>query len=160
MKVNPPLRSEDDVAAVILGLADRTIDAIATDHAPHAVEEKDQEFGYAPPGMLGLETAMAIGITELVEAGHLDLPKLIELLSTRPARILGLDTQGTLEVGSAANAVVFDPETRWTVDASSLQSKSRNTPFHGREVTGRVMHTFFEGRPTVLDSKVLSEATT
>jgi dihydroorotase len=160
MKVNPPLRSDDDVAAVIRGLADGTIDAIATDHAPHAVEEKDQEFGYAPPGMLGLETAMALGITELVEAGHLDLPVLIELMSTRPARILGLDAQGSLEVGSAANVVVFDPVARWTVDASSLQSKSRNTPFHGREVTGRVMHTFFEGRPTVLDSKVLSEATT
>jgi dihydroorotase len=159
MKVNPPLRSEEDVAAVIGGLADGTIDAIATDHAPHAVEEKDQEFGYAPPGMLGLETALALGITQLVEAGHLGLPKLIEVLSTRPARILGLDTQGSLEVGAAANVVVFDPSARWSVDAGSLQSKSRNTPFHGREVSGRVIHTFFEGRPTVLDSKVLSEAT-
>jgi len=159
MKVNPPLRSVEDVDAVIRGLADGTIDAIATDHAPHAVEEKDQEFGYAPPGMLGLETALALGITQLVDAGHLDLAKLIEVLSVKPARILGLDAQGTLEIGSAANVVVFDPSVRWSVDASSLQSKSRNTPFHGREVLGRVMHTFYEGRPTVLDGKVLSGAT-
>jgi len=158
MKVNPPLRSQEDVDAIIRGLADGTIDAIATDHAPHAVEEKDQEFGYAPPGMLGLETALALGISQLVEPGHLDLTTLIELLSTRPARILGLYTQGTLETGSAANLVVFDPAARWSVDATSLQSKSRNTPFHGREVSGRVMNTFFEGRPTVLDGKVLSGA--
>ena len=109
--------------------------------------------------MLGLETALALGISQLVDAGHLDMTRLIEVLSTGPARILGLNTQGSLEAGSAANVVVFDPSARWSVDASSLQSKSRNTPFHGREVSGRVMHTFFEGRPTVLDGKVLSEAT-
>jgi dihydroorotase len=153
------VRSAEDREALRKGLADGTIDAIATDHAPHAVEEKDQEFGYAPPGMLGLETALALGISQLVDAGHLNMTRLIEVLSTGPARILGLDPQGSLEVGSAANVVVFDPSARWSVDANSLQSKSRNTPFHGREVSGRVMHTFYEGRPTVLGSKVLSEGT-
>jgi len=157
MKVNPPLRGQSDVEAIISGLDDGTIDAIATDHAPHAVEEKDQEFTYAPPGMLGLETALGLAITMLVEPGHLDLGRVIEVLSTRPARILGLSDQGSLEVGSAANVVVFDPSARWTVDANGLQSKSRNTPFAGKELTGKVLHTFFRGRPTVRDSQVLNE---
>jgi len=155
--VNPPLRSHSDVEAIVAGLADGTIDAIATDHAPHAVEEKDQEFTYAPPGMLGLETALGLAITMLVEPGHLDLRRVIEDLATRPARILGLSDQGSLEVGSAANVVVFDPSARWTVDANGLQSKSRNTPFAGKELTGKVLHTFFRGRPTVRDSQVLNE---
>jgi dihydroorotase len=159
LKVNPPLRGEADVEAVIAGLADGTIDAIATDHAPHAVEEKDQEFGYAPPGMLGLETALGLAITRLVEPGLIDMPRLVELLSCAPARLLGLEDQGSLAVGSAANLVVLDPAARWTVDSASLQSKSRNTPFEGRALTGRVIHTFFEGHPTVQDGKVLSEAT-
>jgi len=157
MKVNPPLRGQSDVEAIISGLDDGTIDAIATDHAPHAVEEKDQEFTYAPPGMLGLETALGLAITMLVEPGHLDLSRVIEVLSTRPARILGLSDQGSLEVGSAANVVVFDPSARWTVDANALQSKSRNTPFAGKALTGKVLHTFFRGRPTVRDSQVLNE---
>ncbi|MGH2827829.1 MAG: dihydroorotase [Actinomycetota bacterium] len=153
MKVNPPLRCDSDVAAVIEGLADGTIDAIATDHAPHSVEEKDQEFSYAPPGMLGLETALGLTITHLVEPGHISLSRAVELLATRPASILGLRDQGSLEVGSPANLVVFDPGARWTVDASALQSKSRNTPFAGRELTGRVLHTFFKGAPTVRESR-------
>jgi len=157
MKVNPPLRSQSDVEAIISGLADGTIDAIATDHAPHAVEEKDQEFTYAPPGMLGLETALGLAITMLLEPGHLDLGRVIEVLSTRPARILGLSDQGSLEVDSAANVVVFDASARWTIDANGLQSKSRNTPFAGKELTGKVLHTFFRGRPTVRDSQVLNE---
>jgi len=160
MKVNPPLRASEDVAAIGRGLADGTIDSIATDHAPHAVEEKDQEFSYAPPGMLGLETALGLGLTQLVEPGHLDLSRLVEVLSTNPARILALEGQGSLAIGSAANLVVFDPSARWTVDASSLQSRSRNTPFDGRELAGRVMHTFYRGAPTVQDGKVLSEAIT
>jgi dihydroorotase len=159
LKVNPPLREQADVDAIIAGLADGTIDAIATDHAPHSVEEKDQEFGYAPPGMLGLETALGLAITRLVEPGLVDMNRLVELLSCAPARLLGLEDQGSLAVRSAANLVVFDPAARWTVDSGSLQSKSRNTPFEGRALTGRVIHTFFEGRPTVQDGKVLSEAT-
>ena len=157
-KVNPPLRSEEDRAAVVAGLADGTIDAIATDHAPHSLEEKDQEFTYAPPGMVGLETALALTLSELVAPGRVGLGDALVLLSTRPARILGLDGQGgPIERGRPANLVVFDPAARWTVDPSAFASRSRNTPFGGRRVTGRVLHTFFGGRPTVRDGAVLVE---
>ena len=154
-KVNPPLRTEEDRKAVIEGLSDGTIDAIATDHAPHAREEKDQEFSYAPPGMLGLETALALTITELVAPGHLSMSAAIERLATAPARILGLTDQGSLLPGSPANVVVFDPEESWTVDASRFHSRSRNTPFEGRTVTGRVLHTFFSGTQTVSLGRVV-----
>jgi dihydroorotase len=153
-KVNPPLRSEDHRSAIVDGLKDGTIDAIATDHAPHAREEKDQEFSYAPPGMLGLETALALTIGELVVPGHIDLTRAIELLSCNPARILGLEQQGSLQAGRPANVVVFDPAARWTVDPESFQSLARNTPFTGREVTGRVLHTFFKGELVYTDGAV------
>ena len=158
-KVNPPLREADDRAAVIAGLKDGTIDAIATDHAPHAREEKDQELSYAPPGLIGLETALALTISELVEPGHLTLGRALERLSTAPARILGLEGQGRLSPGSAANVVVFDPGATWTVDPTRFNSRSRNTPFDGRPVMGRVVHTFFNGRHTVADGTVRSEVT-
>ncbi|MGH2694337.1 MAG: dihydroorotase [Actinomycetota bacterium] len=149
-KVNPPLRGEVDRAAVIAGLADGTIDAIATDHAPHAPEEKDQEFTLAPPGLVGLETALGLTITELVAPGHLTLAQAIERLAFAPARILGLKDQGgPIAAGQAANLVVFDPAAAWVVDPSAFHSRSRNTPFGGRRLTGRVLHTFFEGRPTL-----------
>lgn len=155
-KVNPPLREEDDRRAIVAGIADGTIDAIATDHAPHAVEEKDQEFVFAPPGMIGLETALALTITQLVEPGHLDLAQAVERLSLAPARILGLEGQGRrIEPGAPANLVVFDPTLEWTVDPSSFNSRSRNTPFTGRRVRGKVAHTFFKGRQTVRDGRVL-----
>ncbi len=158
-KVNPPLRTEEDRAAIIEGLADGTIDAIATDHAPHAVEEKDQEFLYAPPGLVGLETALALGITELVRPGHLSLEQLFHRMSTAPAAILGLgDHGGSLAVGSAANLVVFDPERPWKIDPAEFNSRSRNTPFAGREVFGKVVHTFFRGRHTVADGRVVTGA--
>ena len=157
LKVNPPLREEDDRLAIVEGLADGTIDAIATDHAPHAREEKDQEFSYAPPGMLGLETALGLTITELVEPGHLSLVRAIELLSTGPARILRMEGQGAIAVDAPANLVVFDPAARWTVDPNRFRSLSRNTPFGGRELTGQVVHTFFRGRQTVRDGEVLQE---
>jgi dihydroorotase len=155
LKVNPPLRGEDDRVAIVEGLADGTIDAIATDHAPHAREEKDQEFSYAPPGMLGLETALGLTISELVEPGHLSLVRAIELLSTGPAAILRMEGQGAIAVGAPANLVVFDPAARWTVDPDRFRSLSRNTPFGGRELTGRVVHTFFRGRRTVRDGDVV-----
>ena len=158
-KVNPPLRSDADRQAVIEGLADGTIDAIATDHAPHAQEEKDQEFSYAPPGLLGLETALALTLTELVEPGHLTLGQAMERLSTTPARILGLSNHGALRQGQPANVVVFDPEMTWTVDPMTFQSKSRNTPFAGRRLRGKVLHTFFNGKQTVRDGKLLTEVT-
>ncbi|HYP22600.1 MAG TPA: dihydroorotase [Actinomycetota bacterium] len=155
MKVNPPLREDDDRRAIVEGLADGTIDAIATDHAPHAREEKDQEFAYAPPGMLGLETALGLTITQLVEPGHLSLSRAIELLSTTPARILQMDGQGAIAEGRPANLVLFDPKARWTVEPERFQSFSRNTPFGGRELTGKVVHTFFRGRQTVRDGALL-----
>jgi dihydroorotase len=157
-KVNPPLRTEIDRAAVIEGLVDGTIDAIATDHAPHAQEEKDQELSYSPPGLVGLETALGLTISQLVRPGHLTLEQAIDRLSTAPARILGLDDQGALEVGRHANVVVFDPEVMWRVDPMTFNSKSRNTPFAGRELQGRVVHTFFDGRHTVAGGEVLTGA--
>ena len=158
-KVNPPLRTEDDRAAVIRGLTDGTIDVIATDHAPHADHEKDQEFSYAPPGLIGLETALALTITNLVDPGHLSLVDALVRLSTAPARILGLaDQGGPITAGSAANLVVFDPAAQWVVDPQQSYSKSHNTPFSGTTLTGRVLHTFFRGRPTVRDSVLMADA--
>ena len=157
-RVNPPLRTEDDRRSVIEGLADGTIDAIATDHAPHAVEEKDVEFQFAPPGLIGLETALPLTLTELVEPGHLSLLDAVDRLSTTPARILGLDRHGgPLEPGSPANVVVFDPAATWTLDPFALESKSRNTPFAGRSMKGKVVHNFFNGRATVSDGSVTRE---
>jgi dihydroorotase len=147
-KVNPPLRGDADRKAIIEGFADGTIDAIATDHAPHAREEKDQEFQFAPPGLIGLETALGLAITELVDPGHMTLAQLIAALSTNPAQILRLEDHGQIEVGAPANLVVFDPEATWVVDPEAFLSRSRNTPFGGRTLTGRVLRTFFEGRPT------------
>ena len=158
-KVNPPLREVSDVAAIIEGLGDGTVDAIATDHAPHAQEEKDQELSFAPPGMVGLETALGLTIGELVAPGHLDLVQAVERLSTAPARILGLEDQGRLTPGKTANVVIFDPAAQWTVDPAAFHSRSRNTPFAGRSLTGRVTHTFFRGRMTFDGGRVLTEVT-
>lgn len=157
-KVNPPLRTETDRAAVIEGLVDGTIDAIATDHAPHAQEEKDQELSYSPPGLVGLETALGLTISQLVRPGHLTMEQAIDRLSTAPAHILGLDDHGALGVGGQANVVVFDPDIAWRVDPMTFNSKSRNTPFAGRELQGRVVHTFFGGRHIVSDGDVLTGA--
>ncbi len=156
-KVNPPLRTEADKRAIVSGLADGTIDAIATDHAPHAPEEKEREFAFAPPGMVGLETCLALALTELVAPGHLALPHALARLSTAPARILGLDAHGRLAEGGPANIVVFDPSATWRVDPARFYSRSRNTPFEGREVQGKVIHVFFGGRQTVRDGRALDE---
>ena len=157
-KVNPPLRTEIDRLAVRDGLADGTIDAIATDHAPHALEEKDQEFQYAPPGLVGLETALGLTLTELVHPGFLSLLDAIDRLSTAPARLLGLSDHGRLVVGASANLVVFDPDAEWTVDPAEFLSKSRNTPFAGRSLRGRTVHTFYMGRPTVRAGRIAGDA--
>jgi dihydroorotase len=158
-KVNPPLRTDTDRHAVIEGLRDGAIDAIATDHAPHADHEKDQELSFAPPGMIGLETALALTLTELVEPGHLTLTQAIERLSVAPAKILGLaDQGGPITAGRPANLVVFDPGAEWTVDAASFRSLSKNTPFEGRTVKGKVVHTFYGGRHTVRDGEVVEGA--
>ncbi len=153
-KVNPPLREKADVEAVRLGLADGTIDAIATDHAPHAREDKEVEWQAAPPGMLGLETALGLALAELVGLGYLELPAAIERLTAGPARCRRLPGHGgPVTPGASANLTVLDPAARWTVDRARLASRARNTPFHGRELTGRVVHTLLRGVFTVRDGK-------
>jgi dihydroorotase len=150
-KVNPPLRTEDDVAAVRAGLAGWVIDCIATDHAPHPPEAKEQPFDQAPPGMLGLETALALALT------HLDLPiaDLLALLSWRPAALLGVRDRhgGPIEAGRPANLCVVDPAATWAVDPAALASRSRNTPYGGMTLTGRVRHTLLAGEPVVVDAE-------
>ncbi len=143
-KMNPPLRSEADRLAVRKGLIDGVLECVATDHAPHHYEEKEREFDDAPFGIVGLETALAVCIGELVQPGDLPLFDLIERMSTAPARLMGIDG-GTLRPGSRADLVLFDPEEEWTVDPANFRSKSRNTPFGGWEVTGRVKRTIVGG---------------
>jgi dihydroorotase len=135
-KMSPPLRGREDVEAIIAGLADGTIDAIASDHAPHATEKKMQEFDQAPFGVVGLETSLGLVVTKLVEPGHLDWPTAIRKMSLNPARILGI-AKGTLQLGADADVTIIDPKVRWTVDPSTFRSKSANTPFAGWELTGR-----------------------
>ena len=150
-KVNPPLRTEADVMAVRAGLRDGSIDAIATDHAPHAQEAKEQPFDEAPPGMLGLETALALAITEL----DLPIEQVLALLSWQPARIAGIEADhgGPIVEGAPANLTVIDPAATWVVDAHALASRSRNTPYAGRKLTGRVRHTILRGEVVVLDGE-------
>jgi dihydroorotase len=208
-KVNPPLREKADLEAVRLGLADGTLDAIATDHAPHAREDKEVEWATAPPGMLGLETALAVTLTELVgdlelgpapatpgsphpprpvpgppiregspagehgsgavhtpptpergapavhsPSGHLDLATAVERLTSGPARCRRVPGHGgPVAPGAPANLAVFDPAASWTVDRARLASRARNTPFHGRELRGRVVHTLLRGAFTVRDGR-------
>jgi dihydroorotase len=150
-KVNPPLRTAADVAGVRAGLVDGTVDAIATDHAPHSQELEEQPFDQAPPGMLGLETALALALTEL----ELDLADILALLSWRPAAIAGLDGEhgGPIAAGRPANLCVIDPAAAWVVEPEALASRSRNTPFAGRKLTGRVRHTLLRGEPVVVDGE-------
>jgi dihydroorotase len=152
-KVNPPLRSVEDRDALRAGLADGTIDAIATDHAPHAVEEKEAEFDRAPHGTIGLETALGAVLAELVEPGVVTLSRALEALAAAPARILGArEHGGPIESGSPANLVVFDPEQRWVVEPP-FASRSRNSAFLGRELAGRVRYTVYRGALTVSEGK-------
>jgi dihydroorotase len=148
-KVNPPLRTEADVAAVRAGLGDGSIDCIATDHAPHTQEAKEAAFDQAPPGMLGLETALALALTEL----DLPIAEVLALLSWRPAVILGVTDRhgGPIEPGRPANLAVIDPEATWTVDPAAMASRSRNTPYTGRQLCGKVRHTLLHGEPVVID---------
>ncbi len=144
-KMNPPLRAEADRLAVRQGLVDGVLECVATDHAPHHYEEKEREFDDAPFGIVGLETALAVCIGELVAPGDLTLFDLIDRMSTAPARLMGIEG-GTLRPGSRADLVLFDPGETWTVDPARFRSKSRNTPFAGREVAGRVKRTLVGGR--------------
>ncbi|WP_250442726.1 dihydroorotase [Actinotalea sp. C106] len=159
-KVNPPLRTDADVEAVRAGLADGTIDIVATDHAPHTREDKDCEWAAAAFGMTGLETALAIVTSVMVAEGRMDWADVARVLSSAPARIGRID-QGEqahgrpLEVGEPANLTLVDPEARWTVDPAGLASASANTPYGGRELVGQVRATFLRGRPTVLDGRAV-----
>jgi dihydroorotase len=153
-KVNPPLRTQADIDALREGLADGTIDCVATDHAPHALEDKETEWGAALPGMTGLETALSVVAATMVEPGLLTWRQVAERLSETPARIGRVEDHGRpLAVGEPANVVLVDPAARWTVDPAQSASRSRNTPFAGRELPARVRATFLRGTPTVLDGK-------
>jgi dihydroorotase len=153
-KVNPPLRTAQDRDALRAGLADGTLDAVATDHAPHAPEEKEQEFDQAPPGTTGLETALAVILTELVEPGVLSLPEAIGALSARPAAILGLDEHGgPIAPGRPANLTVFDPSATWVAGDRPWRSMGRNSAFDGRHLTGLVRYTCLRGDLTVREGE-------
>ncbi|MDH3206799.1 MAG: dihydroorotase [Gemmatimonadota bacterium] len=144
-KMNPPLRSPEDMEAVRAGLADGSLDTIATDHAPHHYDEKEAAFADAPNGIVGLETALGVILTRVVKEGVIDLPTMVDRMSCAPARAFRLPG-GTLAVGSPADVTVFDPNERWTVDATKFRSKSRNTPFGGWELEGRPRLTVVGGR--------------
>ena len=150
-KVHPPLRTDADVAAIRAGLADGTIDAIATDHAPHPEHEKEMPFDQAPPGMIGLETALALALTEL----DLPLAKVLALLSWQPAVIANIGDLhgGPVAAGRIANLAIIDPAVSWVVRGDAMASRSRNTPFEGRTLRGRVRHTILRGEPVVLDGE-------
>lgn len=135
-KMNPPLRSQKDVDAVVAGLKDGTIDCIASDHAPHSIEEKEMEFIYAPDGVVGLETEVGLALTELYHKKHVTLEQLIEKFAINPRKIFGLEIP-SIEVGKKANLTIFDPNLVWTVDVSKFKSKSKNSPFDKRLLTGK-----------------------
>src|SRR6267378_2507910 len=143
-KMAPPLRTEQDVQAIIAGLKDGTLEVIATDHAPHAPEKKMRELDQAPNGIIGLETLLPICVMSLIEPGHLTWPQLIEKLTTNPARVLGID-RGTLKPGAKADVTVIDPTAEWTIDPNLFRSKSRNCPFAGWKVRGRAHAVLLNG---------------
>ncbi len=150
-KMNPPLRTQADVDACIAGVTDGTIEVLATDHAPHAREEKEQEFDRAPFGIVGLETAFPLYLEALVRRKHISLPKMIALMTVNPARVIQQENVGTLRLGGWADLTVFDPDEEWTIDPARFKSKSRNTPFAGRKVHGRIKMTVLQGRVVYQD---------
>ncbi|MHC4249767.1 MAG: dihydroorotase [Planctomycetota bacterium] len=145
-KMNPPLRTEADRAALAAALADRTVDAIATDHAPHTIDEKGLEFDKAASGIVGLETALGLVMTEFVAEGAITPARMVELMSLGPARIVGRSDLGTLAPGARGHVTVIDPNAEWTVDPDDFRSRSRNTPFAGRALRGRAVVTLVDGR--------------
>jgi dihydroorotase len=144
-KMSPPLRSQDHVDAILEAITDGTIDAIATDHAPHHIDEKALEFDQAPFGIVGLETAIGLAF-DLVHRGLIDLERVVEMCSTNPARIFGLTDRGSLKSNAHADITILDPQFEWTFDAIRSKSKSRNTPFHGRSMHGAAVATIVGGR--------------
>jgi dihydroorotase len=158
-KVNPPLRPEVDVRALRRALADGVIDVVATDHAPHARQDKETEWAAAKPGMLGLQTALSVVATTMVATGLLDWRGVARVMSENPARIGGLAGHGrAIAAGEPANLTLVDPDATWTVHAADMVSLSRNTPFDGMELSARVVGTFLRGRATVRDGVVRDAA--
>ena len=145
-KVNPPLRSKEDVEAIKAAIVDGTIDCIVTDHAPHTNEDKEVGFDGAPFGLIGLETSLGLTIKELVKPGHIDLPKLVEKMSTAPARIVGLTQKGTIKEGMDADITIIDEDKEWTVTKAGFVSKSKNSPFIGWKLYGEVCATICGGK--------------
>jgi len=145
-KMSPPLRSRDHVEAIEAGLRDGTIDAIATDHAPHHADEKALEYDDAPFGITGLETAVGLAFEKLVQPGIISLERMVELFAVNPARIFGLKDRGTLRAGSVADVTILDPELKWTFNVAASKSKSRNTPFNGWSFRGAAVATIVAGR--------------
>ena len=152
-KMNPPLRTKNDVGAMIDALVDGTIDTIATDHAPHHADEKAKGFLASPNGIVGLETAVPLAVSELVQTGRLTPIELINKMSTLPAKILGID-KGSLAVGRAADITIINPAEKYTINPADFASKGKNTPFGGREVTGRVRHTIYGGKIIVKEGRL------
>jgi dihydroorotase len=156
LKVNPPLRTRDDIEALRTGLADGTLDAVATDHAPHPPEQKEQEWEHAPNGMLGLETAFPLLATELLDAGTVDLLTLVARFTTGPATVREVGAHGgAIAAGEPANLTVIDPEARWTVHGPDLRSRARNTPYEGSELRTRPVHTLLRGAFTLRDGELV-----
>ena len=153
-KMSPPLRSEEHLEAIIEGIKDGTIDAIATDHAPHHADEKALEYDRAPFGITGLETAVGLAFNELVHRGIIGLERLVEMCSSNPAKIFRLDGRGTLKPGSIADVSIIDPERKWTYSTADSRSKSRNTPFDGWEFTGKAVATFVAGKVVFSDIQI------
>jgi dihydroorotase len=145
-KVNPPLRSKEDVEAIKEAIADGTIDCIVTDHAPHTKEDKEVGFDGAPFGLIGLETSLGLTITELVKPGIIDLSKMVDRMSTTPARIVGLANKGVIKAGFDADITIIDPDKEWTITREGFVSKSKNSPFIGRNLKGQVEHTICSGK--------------
>lgn len=151
-RVNPPLRTQKDVQGIIAGLRDGTIDAIATDHAPHSPEEKARPLSRAPSGMIGLETSLALTLTQLYHTKKMDIPAIFRHMSTNPAEILHL-ARGRMSLGAVADLVIFDPDEAWTIDPEQFASKARNTPFAGQTVKGRVKYTVVKGEVIYRDDR-------
>lgn len=153
-KVNPPLRTQEDVEAMIEGLKDGTIDAIVTDHSPHAFEEKDREYRYAPSGFPGLETALGVILTKLYHTGKFSLPEIIAKMSANPAKVFGL-SRGALGLGAPADIVVIDPNCEWTVKAKAFYTRGSHSPFVGQKLKGKAVATFVDGKLVMKDGVVI-----
>jgi dihydroorotase len=156
-KMNPPLRTEEDRLEIIDGLREGVIDCISTDHAPHTDYEKDKEFDFAPNGIIGLETSLAVSLAVLVREGKFKLPRVIDLMTRRAAEILNLPA-GTLTVGAAADICLFDPTEKWRYDTKAGFSKSTNSPWDGQTLTGRVKTTIVDGRIVFANGQIVAKS--